>query len=42
MAAQKGKIEVCNMLLKMKGDANATDVVSGKNRKRSLSIVRNI
>ena len=28
MAAQNGKIEVCASLLKMKGDANATDVVS--------------
>ena len=26
MAAQKGQIEVCNMLFKMKEDANATDV----------------
>ena len=28
MAAQNGRIEVCANLLKMKADANATDVVS--------------
>ena len=28
MGAQTGQIEVCNTLLKMKADANATDVVS--------------
>ena len=28
MAAQKGQMEVCSTLLKMKADANATDVVS--------------
>ena len=27
MAAQNGQMEVCNTLLKMKADANATDVV---------------
>lgn len=27
MAAQCGKMEVCNTLLKMRADANATDVV---------------
>jgi hypothetical protein len=30
MAAQCGKMEVCNTLLKMRADANATDVVSFK------------
>lgn len=27
MAAQCGKMEVCNTLMKMRADANATDVV---------------
>ena len=28
MAAQNGKLEVCETLLKMKADSNATDIVS--------------
>jgi len=36
MSAQNGQIEVCSTLLKMKADANATDVVGGGPITKSL------